>query len=267
MVCPVIFSCSVPARLASVGLAGDFVIVISLQQLIVAAGFGFFGGGDLFRDGRVTLHFGHARTAQCFEITFLVAHVLDHERVNAQAHIRQIAGGDFLHALRELIPLAVDFLHRQRADDAAQVAGQCLVRHVDNFLARLGEEPFGGRADRYIIAGDLDLGHAFERDGHALFGVDILGGDLDRHDFEHDPIDPFQHRPDKGAATLHDAVGLNLAGPRVAPLPAGDHQDFVRPNLLHAAGINRHQREHHKQEQQNDDGERGFHGSNSFLVE
>ena len=225
-------------------LAHHFGVVGGLLELIVAAGFSLARAGFLLCDSGVALDFSDARATQGHQVAFFVAHVFDHKAVDTETHVGQVTGGYFLHALGEDVALAVDLLDGQRADDGAQVTSQRFVGDFSNFVARFGEEALGCCANRYIVAGNLDLRDAFQRDGHTLFGVNIVGGHFDGHDLQDQLIDAFQHRPDERTSTCHDPVGFDFAGFRVAPLATRDDQHLIRADFTDASRVDGEHREH-----------------------
>jgi len=96
------------------------------------------------------------------------------------------------------------------------VPGQRLVSDVDDLGTGLGEEALGGGANGDVVAGDLDLGNAFQRDRHALACVHVVGDDLDSHDLQQERIHTLQDGPDEGPPALDDTIRLDFARLAVA---------------------------------------------------
>ena len=97
---------------------------------------GLLGGHGLGDRGRA-LDLGDPRLAERLEVAVLVADVADREGVDAEAHVREVAGRDLLDLLGELVAVLVDVLDRQRAEDGAQVALHGLERDLRDLLGFL----------------------------------------------------------------------------------------------------------------------------------
>ncbi len=78
----------------------------------------------------------------------------------------------------------VDLLHREGAEDSAQVACDGLVGDLLYFVAALVEELLGSCADGDVVALDLNLCHAIHLDGHAQLGVHLRRHDVQRDELE-----------------------------------------------------------------------------------
>ena len=86
------------------------------------------------RDDGVAFDLRDARLAQRVEITLRVADVADGEADDGQTHVRHVAGGHFLHLRGERVAVLVNFLHRHRAENRAQMAFQRLRGDVFDFV-------------------------------------------------------------------------------------------------------------------------------------
>ena len=102
-------------------------------DLRIAVGLGL---GD---DG-VAFDLGDARFAERVEIALAVADVADGEADDAQAHVRHVAGGHFLHFLGEGVAVLVNFLDGHRAENRAQMAFERLRGDVADFIGALCPE-------------------------------------------------------------------------------------------------------------------------------
>ena len=224
----------------------------------VAVGLGL---GDL----RVAFDLGDARLAQRVEVALAVADVADGEADDAQAHVRHVAGGHFLHLRGEGIAVLVDVLHRHRAEDRAQMAFQGLHGDVLDLLGALAQELLGGGGDGDVVALDLDLRHAIHAHRHAFAGVNLrlLCTSM---------VSNSSERRSTFSMTGQTKVPppLTMRKPRICTVPsgsviavlaAGDDQHFVRADLGVAAGPDG--REDHDDDDQADD----HHGDGAQAAE
>ena len=153
----------------------------------IAVGLGL---GDL----RVAFDLGDARLAQRVEITLRVADVANGEADDAQTHVRHVAGGDFLHLGGEGVAVLVNFLHRHRAENRAQMAFQRLRGDVLDFVRRLAQKLFRRRGDGNVVALDLDLRDAVHLHRHAFARVNFRRLHVDGQQFERKDVHLFDHR-------------------------------------------------------------------------
>ena len=86
----------------------------------------------------------------------------------------QVDGGLVGHLLRERLPVGVDLLDGQRAEDRPQVPLERLEDDALDLLGRHAEEALGRAAQRDVVAGDLDVGDRLDRDGDAFLRVGAL---------------------------------------------------------------------------------------------
>ena len=142
---------------------------------------GLLVGGRLGHP-RVALAAGGLLLADEVHVADLVADRLDREVVDRQAGRREVAPGGALDLLLELLPVVVQLLDGQRADDRAERALEdVLDDRVDLVLAL--HEPLGGGPDGLLVAADLERGDALDGDLDALLvtgvrelDVDLAGG-------------------------------------------------------------------------------------------
>ena len=160
-------------------------------------------------------------------------------------HVRQIARRHFLHPLGKRIAILVNFLHRHRAENGAQMAFQRLGGNVADFVRGLAEKLFRRGTNGYIVALDLDLGHAVHLHRHAFAGIDLRRLHIYREQFEREDVHLFENRPNERATALDDAEA-DLRAILLTVLDAGHDQHLVRPHLGVAA-------EYHVQEQKHYD--------------
>ena len=173
------------SRCASACLASDCRLGQNALLVCSSLGDGGFAQCDGAADGSVAFGFGggyvgialdahDVRTAHVGDVFVLVADFLDRERDHFEAHLAHVLGAGGAHALANHLRLLHDLLHRELADDAAQVA---LHDEADQSFAlrrRLGEELLCRGENGFTIGADLDLRHGFDGDRDSLLGVEIL---------------------------------------------------------------------------------------------
>ena len=194
---------------------------------------GALDGGVALRFGRghlgVALDARHVRPAHVRDVLVLVANFLDGERDHLQAHLAHVFGAGGAHALAHHLRLLDDLLHRQLADDAAQMA---FHHQADQPLAlrrRLGEELLGRGQNRRLVAAHLDLRHGFHRHRDALLGVEILlRSHVEAHQLQAQFAAVLHHGKDHRAVALDDA----------RPAESVDNQGLVGPGLAIHPGQN-----------------------------
>ena len=176
--------------------------------------FGFRGG-----DIGVLLDARDIRPAHVGDVFVLVADFLDGEGNDFQAHLVHVLGAGGPHAVGHHLRLLDDFFHRQLADDAAQVAFHHQPDQRFAFLLGLGQELLRRGLNGFRVRFDFDLGHGFHRDGHALFGVEVLlRGHIERHQFQRKLPAAFHHGKNHGAVPLDDP----------GPAESVNHQRLMR---------------------------------------
>ena len=87
----------------------------------------------------------------------------------------------FPHFVLEELLFAVEFLHGQGADNAAQVARDSLLDGGLHIIHRHPQKTLGGTSNVLNIALDLDLRHRLDVDRDALNRVDMRQIDLESH--------------------------------------------------------------------------------------
>jgi hypothetical protein len=103
-----------------------------------------FGGGDI----GVALDARDIRPAHVGDVFVLVADFFDGERNHFQAHLVHVVGAGAAHAVGRPSPALHDLLHRELADDAAQVAFHHQADQAFALLIGLGEKLLGRGQDR-----------------------------------------------------------------------------------------------------------------------
>ena len=126
------FDLIIALRLGDFRIGGKLRLLPGLRRLRrsdhrIAVGLGL-------RDLRVALDLRDARLAERVEITLRVADVANGEADDAQAHVRHVAGGDFLHLRGEGVAVLVNFLDRHRAENRAQMTFERLHGDVLDFV-------------------------------------------------------------------------------------------------------------------------------------
>ena len=102
------------------------------------------------------------------------------ENFNAQL-VHVLAG--LLHDLvGEGIPVRIDFLEGQRADDLPHIALEGILKVSGNFLRALVQEVLGRQLDAVRMGRDADLRHGVHIDINKVAGRDgLFGFDVHRH--------------------------------------------------------------------------------------
>ena len=153
-----------------------------------------------------------------------------------QAHVRHVAGRDFLHLRGERVAVLVNLLDGHRAENRAQMAFQRLHGDVLDVLGALAEKLFGGGRDGNVVALDLDLRHAIHFHRHAFARVNLGRLHIDREQFEREDVHLLDDRLNERAAAL-----LTMRNPHIprravrvhdTTLAAGNDQHLVRANLV-----------------------------------
>ena len=122
-------------------------------------------------------------------------------------------GGHLLDFRGEGIAVLVNFLHRHRAENRAQMTFQRLHGDVFDFVHALAQKLFGRRGDGNVVALDLHLRHAVHLHRHAFARVNFRRLHINGQQFEREHVHFFNHRPDERAAAFDDA---KAHGARVA---------------------------------------------------
>src|SRR6185437_4649231 len=133
-----------------------------------------FGGGNV----GIALDAGDVRAAHVGDVLVLIANFLDGERDHFQAHLAHIGGAGGAHAVADHLRLFYNLLHRELADDAAQMTFHHQADQPFTLLRSLGEELLGRGLDGDFVRFDLELSHGFHADRDTLPGVEVL---LRRH--------------------------------------------------------------------------------------
>ena len=122
-----------------------------------------------------------------------------------KAHVRHVAGGHFLHFGGEGVAVLVNFLHRHRAENRAQMTFERLHGDVLDVVDALAQKLFRRRGDGNVVALDLDLRHAVHLHRHAFARINFRRLHINRQQFEREHVHLFEDRPDEAAAALDDA--------------------------------------------------------------
>ena len=226
------------------------LIRLRRTDLCVAVCFGL-------RDDGIAFHLRDARFTERIEITLPVADIADGKTHNTEAHVRHVAGGNFLHLGRERIAVLINFFHGHRPENRAQVTFQRLHGDALDIFRALAQELFRCRGDGNVIALDLDLRHAVHANRHAFACVNFRRLHINRQQFEREHIHFFKHRPHEAAAALDHAetdLARFAAGIGDRPFATGNDQHFVRAGFLVSARVDDCEDEHDKQ-----DGADGHH--------
>ena len=113
-------------------------------------------------DLRIPLDSGRLGLAEWLEVSDVVVDVLDGEGEDLDAHSAHVGGCDLPDEAGELVPVLVDLLHGEGAQDGPQVALQGLQDGRLDLVLLLAEELLGGRVQQLGILHNFDLkGFAF----------------------------------------------------------------------------------------------------------
>src|SRR5580698_7442291 len=186
-----------------------FLIGLRLSNGRGACGFRTLDGDVAFGFGG--RHFGvtadacDVRTAHIGDVFVFVAHLFNREADYFEALLGHVAGVGGAHAVGNHLRLFDDLFDRELADDAAEVTLHHQADEDFALLGALGEELFGRGANRHGIGLHFDLRDGFDGDRYALLRVEtLLGRDVKRHQLEREFLARLHHRPNDGAAALHD---------------------------------------------------------------
>ena len=124
--------------------------------------------GRGLRHPRVALAAGGLLLADQLHVARLVANRLDRERVDLEAGRGEVTLRRFLDGLLELLPVQVQLLDRERADDRPEGALQDVLDDRIDLVLRCLEEPLGGVPDRLVVGTDLEGGDALDSHLDAL---------------------------------------------------------------------------------------------------
>ncbi len=171
---------------------------------------------------RVALDAGDVGPAHVGDVVVLVAHFLDGERNHLEAHLAHVFGAGGAHPFAHHLRLLDDLLHRQLADDAAQMALHHQADQPFAQLRRLGEELLGSGQDRGLVAAHLDLCYRLHCDSHALFGIEVLlRSHVETHQLQAQLAAVLHHGKDHRSVALDDPW----------PAEAVDNQSLIRASL------------------------------------
>ena len=163
----------------------------------------------------------------------LVTDRLDRERIDLEPGRREVALGGVLDGLLELLPVEVQLLDRERADDRPEGALQHILDdRIDLLLLGL-EEPFGGVPDRLVVGADLERRDALDGDLDALAGDGVGEGDVDLPGGQLELADLVEQRQDDDALAADDLEARLAAAERRRP--TGADQRLVRAGDFVAA--------------------------------
>ena len=133
------------------------------------------------RDTRVLQRLLNLGLTKGVEIAFVVLNRLEDKGAELESHPFEIDVSLFPHFVLEELLFAVEFLHGQGADNAAQVARDSLLDGCLHIIHRHPQKTLGGTSNVLDIALDLDLRHRLDVDRDALNRVDMRQIDLESH--------------------------------------------------------------------------------------
>ena len=189
-----------------------------------------FGSGYF----RVALDARDVRPAHVGDVLVLVAHFFQGEAHDFEPHLVHVVGAGGAHAIGNHFRFLHDLLHRELADDSAQMAFHHQADQAFALLGPLGQELLRCCADRLRVGLHFDLGDRFDGDGDALLGVKaLLRSDVKRHQLQRELAALLDHRKDDRAAAFYDA----------GPAKAVNDQCFVRSRFPEHLGQDSHDQE------------------------
>ena len=170
----------------------------------VAVGLGLGDGGVLLDEAGVV-------RAQVLDEPVLVGDVLDVAGQDFDAQLIHILAGLGHHLVGEGIPVGVDLLEGQGADDLTHIALEGVLQIAGDIVGALVQEVFGGQLDALGVGGDTDLGHGVHVDVDEVAGGDgLLCLDVDGHLAQVQLIHALQEGDaDPGPADEHLALLLH----------------------------------------------------------
>src|SRR5262249_2614514 len=218
------------------GLGGDALLI----------GLRFGHGGSALRfgalDSDVALGFGccnfsvaldprDVRATHIGDVLVLVANFLDGEAHDFESHLGHVTGASAAHAVTDHFRFLDDLLDGELADDAAEMAFHDQANEPFELLGPLGQELFGGGADRHGIGLHLELGDGFDGHRNALVGVHtLLRRDVKGHQLERELTAVLEHRQNDRSAAFDNASAAQ----------AVNYKRFVRTRFAQQAGERHH---------------------------
>ena len=179
-------------RLGLLGVGGDFQLCPLDFQLVLLLGdlglgfhLGVVGGlvGVCLGDGHVPVRLGLGNGSVLFDEggvlrtqilnqAVFILDVLDVAGEDLNAQLLHVPRGLLHHLVGEGIPVGVDFLQRQRADDLPHVALEGILQIHGDVIAFLVQKVFRRQPDAVLLWGDAHFGHSVHG-----YVDEIVGGD------------------------------------------------------------------------------------------
>jgi hypothetical protein len=127
-------------------------------------GLGLLGGSDGIGLGDLGIaqDLRDAAPADAVEIAPVIGDVLDLQRVELEAELREVRSSLVAQAVRELEAVLVHFFGGHRREHAPQMALERLLADASDLVDALAEEPLDRIADEGRIARHLDVGDRAE---------------------------------------------------------------------------------------------------------
>ena len=132
-------------------------------------------------DGGVLLDEGGVVRTQVPDKAVFVGDILNVAGQNLNAQLIHILGGLLHHLVREGVPVGVNLLQGQGADDLAHVALKGVLQVHGDIGRPFVQKVLGGQLDALLRGGDADLGHGVHVDidevvgRHGLLRLDVHG--------------------------------------------------------------------------------------------
>ena len=206
----------------------------------------------------VTHDLSHPPPADRVEVVHVVGHALDFQSVQLQSKAPQILSDVFRDLFGEAQPVFIHLLRCELGKNAAQIAFQVFLGHLDDLLRIPSEKSFDGVVAHRWIGAHLHVGDGLDVQRCPATGVGVVHFHQHRQQGHIHPPCCFQDRFDEGPTAIGDnPVALHPLIPLVAAR-TGDHQQLVGPaDADHPAAdqIQRHQ-----------DDEEGCHTSDHRLA-
>ena len=106
---------------------------------------------------------------------------LNSEGEDLDTHPANIRSGHLPDQRGELVPVLVDLLHGEGAEDGPEVALQCLQDGTLDLVLLLAQELLGGGVEQLGVLHDLDLGHPGDGEGNPLGRLHVLTDRIESH--------------------------------------------------------------------------------------
>lgn len=237
-----------------VALREQHLLGFGLRELRRLSG-GGLGAGDLL-GGLVLGVLGVAedgrdlRATERVEVAGRVGDVLDLQRVELEAELREVVVGRLDQLLGEEEAILVHLLGRQGRDDLADGALEGLLGDRLDLADVAAEEALDRVADHDGIRVDLHVRDRVDVQRDVAVRVRVLDDDVDRHEPHVHAVDALEDRDAERAVALLDHAVAERRAVRGRVLPTREDEGLVRARD-EDEGL--HDRGHHEEEDRDQD--------------